>query len=641
MPSPLRARAVRIVGLLALVGGLLAPSAVPALGADADEPLVLRGGTDQKAETLNPWHSVTVLDYEVFTLNYDLLVGFGQNLEPVPGFAESWSSSDDQLTHTFKIRPDMVWSDGQPATAEDARWTYQLVLNAVESEAGYIGSGYLEPYLTNAGIEAVTAPDPLTLVVTTEFPTTLLTQAYVPILPKHVWEGYTLDQIGNAEADGFFRNDPPVVGTGPYVAVAWTPGEFIRFERNENYWGTPGAADVVILQTFADSNTMVEALKNGEVDYIRGVGADQFDALASEPDIDTAEGFSNGYSYLSFNTKGNTEGYNGSTSALADVAFRDALGYAIDKERLVEATLNGHGVVGDSNVPPYHKDWYVAPANPRTFDLDEANRRLDQAGYARGADGIRVDKEGKPINLRLTWPDSEAEMATNAQFIEGWFEEIGIGVESAVTEEQKLLSDLLGPPDGEANWDFYMWGWVGDPDPMSLLSFFTSGALGGSNDSFWTDPAYDDLFAKQQRAVDTTERHGYIAQMQEIFYNAAPYHVLYYDSELHAWRTDRFGGWTSQPPDTGTPLFGYGPIGYTRLTEAAAVPSAEPSAPPASAGASAPASSAAPSASGDGGEPAASTSNNTLLLLGGLAILVLILAVGLVAMRRRRVPEEE
>jgi peptide/nickel transport system substrate-binding protein len=637
MPSPLPARAVRIVGLLALAGALLARSAVPVLGADADEPLVLRGGTDQKSETLNPWHSVTVLDYEALTLNYDLLVGFGQNLEPVPGFAESWSSSDDRMTHTFRIRPDMQWSDGQPATAEDARWTYQLVLDAVESEAGYIGSGYLEPNLTNAGIEAVTAPDPLTLVVTTEFPTTtLLTQAYVPILPKHVWEGYTLDQIGNAEAEGFFRNDPPVVGTGPYVAVDWTPGEFIRFERNENYWGMPGAADEVILRTFADSNTMVEALKNGEVDYIRGVGADQFDALANEPDIDTAEGYANGYSYLSFNTKGNAEGYNGSTSALADVAFRDALGYAIDKERLVEATLNGHGVVGDSNVPPYHKDWYVAPKTPRTFDLDEANRRLDQAGYARGADGIRVDKEGKPINLRLTWPDSEAEMATNAQFIEGWFREIGIGVESAVTAKNKLPSDLLGPPDGKANWDFYMWGWVGDPDPMSLLSFFTSGALGGSNDSFWTDPAYDDLFAKQQRAIDKTDRHSYIAQLQELFYNAAPYHVLYYESELHAWRTDRFSGWTSQPPDTGTPLFGYGPIGYTRLTEAATAPSAEPSAPPASADASAPASSAAPSPSGDGGEPPASTSNNTLLLRGGLAILVVILAVGLVAMRRRR-----
>jgi peptide/nickel transport system substrate-binding protein len=628
MHVPQRGRAFRVLAAM----GLAISAVLPGLSASAavGDPLVLKVGTDQRAETLNPWHSVTVLDYEVFTLNYDLLVGFGQNLEPAPGFAESWSSSADKMTHTFKIRPDMKWSDGQPATAEDARWTYQLVLDAVASEAGYMGYGYLEPYLTNAGIASVTAPDPLTLEVKTEFPTTLLTQAYVPILPKHIWEKYTLEQIGNAQAEGFFVNEPPVVGTGPYTAVEWESGQFIRFARNENYWGKQGAADEVIIETFADSNTMVEALKNGELDYIRGVGADQFDALANEPNIATAEGFANAYSYLSFNTKGNAEGYGGSTSALADVAFRDALGYAIDKARLVDATLAGHGVVGNTNVPPYHKDWHVEPANPRTFNLAEANRRLDAAGYTRGADGKRVDKEDKPITLRLTWPDSEAEMATNAQFIQGWFADLGIGVEPAVTEEGKLLNDLLGPPDGEANWDFYMWSWVGDPDPMSLLSFFTTAALGSSNDSFFTDPEYDDLFTKQQRAADAAERKGYITRMQEIFYEKAPYHVLYYDSELHAYRTDHFGGWTNQPPDSGTPLFGYGPIGYTVLTAASAAASPGPSA----------AASATPAPSGGGGTPTGGA-DNTLLLVLGVAALVAILGVGLIAMRRRTVTTRE
>lgn len=91
------ARALATVGLIA---ALAAPASSPALG--ADDALVIRAGTDQKSETLNPWHTVTVADYEVFTLKYDLLVGFEQNLELVPGFAESWSSSDDQMTHTVR-----------------------------------------------------------------------------------------------------------------------------------------------------------------------------------------------------------------------------------------------------------------------------------------------------------------------------------------------------------------------------------------------------------------------------------------------------------------------------------------------------------------------------------------------------------
>jgi peptide/nickel transport system substrate-binding protein len=536
----------------------------------------------------------------------------------------------------------MKWSDGEPATCEDARWTYQLVLDAVASEAGYIGSGYLEPYLTNAGLKAVECTDATTLVATTDFPTTLLTQAYVPILPKHVWEKHSLDEIGNAEAKGFFTNAPPVVGTGPYVAVEWTPGEFIRFERNENYWGVQGAADEVILQTFADSNTMVQALKSGEIDYVRGVGADQFDALASEPDIKTAEGFANGYTYLSFNTRGNTDGYNASTSATADPAFRDAVGFAIDKERLVEATLNGHGVVGTTNIPPYHAKWHVEPAKPRTFDLEEAKRRLDAAGYALDGDGKRLDKEGKPIELRLTWPDSESEMATNGQFIQEWFGELGIGVDAFVTEEGKLLDDLLGPDaDGKADWDFYMWGWVGDPDPMSLLSFFRTEEIETTiNDCFYSNPRYDQLFEEQQRATDVATRKALIAEMQQIFYDDACYHILYYDSVLHAMRTDRFTGWTNQPPDTGTPIFGYGYPGYMSLVDASAEPSPGPSvdaSPGASGSGSAPPATPAPSAvpGATGGEGISAP----FLIIG--LILIAVLVGGFLLMRRRSPAQEE
>ena len=129
MPSPLRARAFRTLAAVLLLVALLVPGAVPALAADG-EPLQLKAGTDQDLQVLNPWQSVVVADFEVFTLNYDTLVGFGQNIEPVAGFAESWEQSEDGLTWTFHIRPDMLWSDGEPATAEDARWTYQLILDA-------------------------------------------------------------------------------------------------------------------------------------------------------------------------------------------------------------------------------------------------------------------------------------------------------------------------------------------------------------------------------------------------------------------------------------------------------------------------------------------------------------------------------
>ena len=327
--------------------------------------LILKTGTDQDLQVLNPFNSIVVADFEVFTLNYDLLVNFGPNLEPVPGFAESWEQ--DGTTWTFKIREGMKWSDGTPATSEDARWTFQTVLDAADTELGYLGQGYLEPYLTDAaGMTSVSAPDPQTLVVETDFPNALILQAYVPILPKHIWAKHSIDEIGNPENANFFKNEPPVVGTGPYQAVEWAPGDFIRFARNPNYWGEQqGAADEIILQHFTSGDTMVQALKTGDVDYVRGVLPDQFNALKTEPDIATVEGVANGYTELSFNTGGNKEGYGGSTSALADVAFRDALGYAIDQQLLVDRTLGGYGTAGTTIIPPFHTRWHVEPENPR------------------------------------------------------------------------------------------------------------------------------------------------------------------------------------------------------------------------------------------------------------------------------------
>ncbi len=636
MRSPVRARAARVLVALALVLAALAPAARLAT---ASNHLILRTGTDQDLQVLNPFSSILVVDFEIFTLNYDLLLNFGQDLEPVPGFADRWEVSDDGLTWTFHIREGMLWSDGTPATSADALYTYQLVLDATErsnaSEDGfYLGAGYLEGYLTNAGMIGISAPDPQTFIVETEFANQLLLQAYVPILPKHIWEQYTLDEIGSAEGSDPFLNEPPVVGTGPYQAIQWEPGSFIRFGRNPHYWGKVGAADEVIVNTFQSMDTAVQALRSGEIDYVRGIQPDQFNALQSDPNIQVVAGISNGYSEIAFNTysRGPIEGGGASTTALQDPAFRDALAWAIDTERLVAVTLGGFGEPGTTIVPPFHTRWHSPPDNPRSFDIAEANRRLDAAGYQRDAEGRRLDNEGKPITLRVTWPDSEAEHATNAQFMKEWWGELGVGVDAYVTEEGKLLEDLLPPEGGGlANFDIELWGWVGDPDPTSLLNVLRSEEIGSFSDSFWENDRYDELFLLQRAEADEDKRFEYIKEMQELAYAEVPYIILYYDAELHAYRTDRFGGWTNQPSDGGTPLFGYGSIGYGHLTDLSAEPS--PTTPPAGA-------TPGPTATPGPGTPGGDGGDNTGLIVGIVA-LVAIIAGGLFIMRRRTTPQAE
>jgi peptide/nickel transport system substrate-binding protein len=375
---------------------------------------------------------------------------------------------------------------------------------------------------------------------------------------------------------------------------------------------------------------MVQALKTGAIDYVRGVLPDQFNDLADDADMAVVEGIANGYSELSFNTGGIKEGYGGSTSALSDIAFRDALGYAIDQQALVDATLGGYGTPGTTIIPPYHTRWHAPPSNPRRFDIDEAKRRLDAAGYTLDAQNRRLDKDGKPINLRLTWPDSESEHSTNAQFIGDWFGQLGIEVDASVTAEGALIDAVTGPPGGPADYDIYMWGWVGDPDPTSLLNFFRTEEIGGASDSYYSNARYDELFLLQRAEADPVKRKALLTEIQELVYAEAPYHILYYDSELHAYRTDKFGGWTNQPSTGGTPLFGYGSFGYSKLTDVNAVATPGPSV-----------ASGAPTAAPGSGQPAGSGSNSTLLLVLGVIALVVILAVGLLFMRRRGVTREE
>ena len=499
----------------------------------------------------DPWNSVVVADFEVFTLNYDLLVNFGADLEPVPGFAESWSPSADGKTWTFKIRPGMKWSDGQPATSEDARCTYQTVLDAVASERGYLGEGYLEPYLTNAGLKKVTAPDPTTLVVETEFANTLLLQAYVPILPKHIWSKHTLEQIGTPEAAGFFKNEPPVVGTGPYQAVEWKPGDFIRFARNPNYWGTAGRGGRGDHPALRQPGHDGPGAQDGR-DRLRPRRPRRpVQRLEDRAERRDRRGPRQRLHGAVVQHRRQQEGLRRldarrcpTSPSATPSATRSTTSSSSTPRSAATATP------GSTIIPPFHTRWHVDPATPRTFDIEEAKKRLDAAGYKLDSSNKRLDKDGKVINLRLTWPDSESENATNAQFLVEWFGQLGITVTAAVTEEGKLIDDVTGPPGRPGELRHLHVGLGRRPGSQLAAELLHDRARSAaSSDSFYSNPRYDELFLQQRAEPDPAKRKAILDEMQQLVYDEAPYHILYYDAELHAYRTDKFAGWTNQPTD--------------------------------------------------------------------------------------------
>jgi peptide/nickel transport system substrate-binding protein len=621
-----------------LVAALLLPAAAPVSAQDA---VVLRVGTTQDLDSLNPFSTILVVGYEAFGLTYQYMVDSGPNLEPVPGFAESWERAADGHSWTFHIRQGMKWSDGEPATAEDACFSWQLGVDAIAAEES-LGAGYLEPTMSDAGVTKVECPDANTLIATTDDASDRVLQIAIPVVPKHIWGKETYKTIGKAKFDA------PLVGIGPYTAVEWQTGQFIRLQRNPNYWGDQGFADEVDIVIYKTADTMVQALKSGELDYAHGVNAEQLNQLKTDPNIATTVGSANGWTQLAFNQYGADTGKTikdggPSTKALLDPAFRDALGYAVDHQALVDRVLGGYGDVGTTIVPPVLTSWHVEPTTKRTFDIELAKQKLDAAGYVLGSDGRRLDKEGKPITLRMFMPDSDDTYPKAAQFIADWYGQLGVKVTTQVLSSATLGEKVLPPEAGEgytADYDIELWGWAGGIDPNGLLTIFECDQIGSSSDSQFCQPGYDQMYKDQLKATTPEARKAILTQMQNLIYDNAAYDILYYDANLEAYRTDRFAGWTKQPEANGTPFFTYSTLAYTKLTDAAAAPSpapseaavasSGPSSAPGASGAAAPVPSPAPS----GGDGSNASSSSTPVLLG-LVALVVVVGVGLFLFRRR------
>lgn len=631
-------RGARAAASLMLAVAVLAPAAVPAVAAD---PVVLRVGTTQDLDSANPFNTYLVVGYEAFALTWDLMVGFDKDAGPAPGFADSWTRDADKVT--FHIRDGMQWSDGQPATSADACYSWGLALAAIEDES-YVGAGYLDPGLKDAGVTKIECPDASTLVAYTTDQSDRVLQTYIPILPQHIYGAFNYTQIAD---DSDKKFDPPQVGTGPYQLAEWKTGQFARFTRNPHYWGPRGFADEVVIQFFGNADTMVQALKSGEIDYARGVNAEQFKALAADPLYVAVNGKANGWSQLAFNTYGTgtgkvIKGGGPSTMALLDPLFRDALGYAVDRQALVDKVLGGFGDTGDTIVPPVLSEWHVTPTTPRHFDIELAKQKLDAAGYVLDGSGKRLDKEGQPIALRLYMPNSDDNYPKVAQFIQAWYGQLGIDVITKVMDSAALGSVVL-PSDGKAKYDIELWGWSGNPDPNALLQIFRCDAIDSTSDSQYCNPEYDRLYDLQLTQAGA-ERAATLAQMQNLIYDQAPYDILYYDANLDVYRTDRFAGWENQPAD-GAPFFSYGTRAYSLLTDATAQPSptaAPATASPAPGETAAPATPApTPAASAEGGSDTGKLGGNSLLIVAAIAVVVAVVFVALVLSRRDRRPQED
>ena len=526
-----------LVALISVLAGVAGAAAQDSSG--EDEKVVFRVGTTNDIDGFNPFKIVEIPSYEIMGLTYDLLVETSpKDSSPVPGLADSWETSDDGLTWTFHLNKGARWHDGKPVTSEDVAYTYQRILD--EEQGLYIDAV--------KQIDSIETPDEHTVVFTTKKPSVQMLNTYVYILPKHIWKDVP------AEETKSFKNEP-VIGSGAFQAVEWREGQFARLEANPDYFRGAPHIDEVIFQFYDNDDTMVQALKNGEVDYIYNMPINLFKSLENQEGIETNSAPDPGFTELGFNLYeptpeaidefGAPETTTGNP-ALLDPLVREAINWAIDEEALTDKVLQGEGVAGSTLVPPalanYHLE--LPESEVQGFDIERSKELLSEAGWEDTNGDGTVDKDGEELQVRLFLRTEDADSDTQGEFLEDWFKEAGIGLETKAMDDTALTDAIYA-----ADYDMFIWGWGSEADPDFILSVLTCDQIMGWSDTFWCNDKYSRMYAEQKEQLDLDERAATIKEMQRIAYEDNPYVILYYDNQLEAWRTDKFEGWSKTPSD--------------------------------------------------------------------------------------------
>lgn len=540
------AAVVLLASAIAVLGALAA--ATPAAGsASPSAGGTLRIGWTADPDSLSPFIGVETSAFEVLNLTYDRLFGFGIDGKPFPQLAaglptkENGGISEDGLTWTVKIRPGVRWHDGEPLTAEDVAFSYNVIID-----------NGLTTYLQAVkDIERVEAVDETTVRFTMSAPKADMLYVIVYVIPEHIW-----GKIKPSTLERKYELDLPIVGSGPFQVTYYKRSDYTRLVRNPDYWGNdvPGwggpHVDEIIFQAYTNPDTMTQDLRTGALDAAQGVPAAQFTELESADGIKAiAYNFIN-WDYIDFNC------YEGAASGghpvLRDPAFRVALDHAIDRERIVDLVYGGRARPGYTMInsdtwrdPDFH--WEPPEGVRRTFDPEKAKELLDAAGYRDSdGDGVREDKQGKPISLRL-WALAESTSTQGeGKLIAGWFEDIGLDIRFEVVDNG-AASDAMYAWEGDdpaPDYDMILWFWDGYYDPGSTLQCFTTSQIGWWNEVYWSDAEYDELCEKQGHELDAEVRAEQIRRMQEIMYAQNPQNVLTYFDYLQAVNTSRWEGWT-------------------------------------------------------------------------------------------------
>ncbi len=437
------------------------------------------------------------------------LVNLDGQGKPIPGLADTWTISPDNLVYTFHIRDGAKFSDGTPVTSDDIGFTLTLL-----NDPAY--AGFLDMSLANIqgaeeykkgnaeSISGIKMIDPQTIEITTT-KASALALLYLGNYSSVYSKNYYGKEYKKGNIDYLKNLYGTPMGAGPYKLEKYIPGQELRYVANENYYGGKPAVEHFIYKV-TSNDTKMQLMQAGETDY------DGFPA--NEDNIEQLKqmGFVNlrlatvadyGYVYMN-NTK----------PFFKDTLVRQAMIYGLDREKCVAATYNGFGQVANIPTSPLSWSYTTDGINTYEFNPEKAKQLLDEAGWKVGADGIR-EKDG--VKFKITYITS----TQNDEFIpiaQQNYKDIGIQLDPQTADFNALMAKLTSK-------DYDMAAVRSDTilDPNDAVKEFSS--TFAQNNSGYNNPNADKLIADGASTTDIEQRKQIYTKLYQELSNNPP--VIY------------------------------------------------------------------------------------------------------------------
>lgn len=406
---------------------------------------------------------------------FDRLVDLNSDGTISPNLAESWDYSDDGKDITFHLRKGVKFHDGSDFTSEDVKRTFDRMLNA---EYGSTRQNDIMP------LESVETTDDYTVVFHLSAPSgNFLNKIGVDtgdILSADDIDKYGEDLATNAN------------GTGPYKIKDFTVGESCTLEANEDYWGGAPAIKTVVMKTVSEASTRANMLLSGEAEFVEDVSTQDIDSIESSGKASVRYDETNRVLHIGMNTK--MEGL--------DVKVRQAINYAVDRDTLVKAVLDGAAESCNTVIAPNVWGW---TEGQYTYDPDKAKELIKEAG----AEGLKIElwtPEGHYYHDKET-----------ALVFADMMKAVGLDVEVKVCDWSTMLSDLRLPEDETKN-QMWLFGWeAATCEGAYSLRLFSSDTMppDGWNISFYQNDTVDDLYVKANETAADDQRKEYLKEAYE------------------------------------------------------------------------------------------------------------------------------